>query len=123
MLSCVCRVVVSITELLCFGSQFAQMMSAIDSVTRLGDFFKVLGTKISSKEAQTIGNFLGYFEKPHSDVKTALASYWATFGEKNWATFYSNIWSHWPLNNDTIVVWIIQLTLENLSFGNFVFSR
>ena len=91
MLSCVCRVVVSITELLCFGSQFAQMMSAIDSVTRLGDFFKVLG------------NFLGYFEKPHSDVKTALASYWATFGEKNWATFYSNVWSHWPLNNDTIV--------------------
>ena len=41
-----------------------------------------------------IGNFLGYFEKPHSYVKTALATFWATFGEKNWATFFSNIGSH-----------------------------
>ena len=39
-----------------------------------------------AKEAQMIGNFLGYFEKPHSYVKTALATFWATFG-KNWATF------------------------------------
>ena len=50
MLSCVCRVVVSITELLCFGSQFAQMMSAIDSVTRLGDFFKGLGEQFYYKK-------------------------------------------------------------------------
>ena len=40
-----------------------------------------------------IGNCLGYFEKPHSYVKTSLASLGATFG-KNWATFYSDIWSH-----------------------------
>ena len=33
-----------------------------------------------------IGNFLGYFETPHPYVKTALATFWATFG-KNWATF------------------------------------
>ena len=46
-----------------------------------------------AKEAQMIGNFLGYFEKPHSYVKTTLATFWATFG-KNWATFFSNIWSH-----------------------------
>ena len=25
-----------------------------------------------------------------------MATFWATFG-KNWATFYSNIWSHWSL--------------------------
>ena len=35
---------------------------------------KVLCKKISCKKAQIIGNFLGYFEKPHSYVKTALAS-------------------------------------------------
>ena len=40
-----------------------------------------------------IGNFLGYFEKSHSYIKTALAIFWVTFG-KNWVTFYSNIWSH-----------------------------
>ena len=28
-----------------------------------------------------IGNFLGYFEKHHSCVKTALATFWATFGK------------------------------------------
>ena len=28
-----------------------------------------------------IGNFLGFFEKPHSYAKTALATFWATFGK------------------------------------------
>ena len=46
----------------------------ITSVTRLGDFWKFFTTKFLAKEAQIIGNFLGYFEKPHSYVKTALAS-------------------------------------------------
>ena len=27
------------------------------------------------------GNFLGYFEKPHSNVQNALATCWATFGK------------------------------------------
>ena len=36
--------------------------SAIDSVARLGDFLKFLMTNFTSKEAQTFGNFLGYFE-------------------------------------------------------------
>ena len=38
-------------------------------------------------------NFLGYFEKPHFYVKTAVATYWVTFGN-SWATCFSNIWSH-----------------------------
>ena len=33
-----------------------------------------------------MANFLGYFEKPHSYDKTALATFWATFGT-SWATF------------------------------------
>ena len=63
-------------------------------MTRLGDFWKFLATKFLAKEAQIICNFLGYFEIPHSHVKTALATFWATFGKFR-ATFYSNIWSHW----------------------------
>ena len=54
----------------------------ICSVTRLGDFLKFLATKFQVKEAQMIGNFFGYFEKPHSYLKTALATFWATFGKK-----------------------------------------
>jgi len=36
-----------------------------------------------------MGNFTGYFENPHSYLKTAVA----TFGQF-WATFYFKIWSH-----------------------------
>ena len=60
---------------------------------QIGRFLKFLATKFQSKEAQIIGNLLGYFEKPHSYVKTALATFWATVG-KNLATFISNIWLH-----------------------------
>ena len=55
-------------------------------MTRVGDFLKFLATKFLAKEAQMIGTFLGYFEKPHFYVQTALATFCATFG-KNWATF------------------------------------
>ena len=41
-----------------------------------------------------IGNSMGFFEKPYSYVKTALATFWSTLG-KTRATFYTNIWSHW----------------------------
>ena len=39
---------------------------------------KVLGVKISTKRAKMIGNFWGIFEKPHSQVKTAVATFGAT---------------------------------------------
>ena len=32
---------------------------------QIGRFLKLLATKFLSKEAQIIGNFLGYFEIPH----------------------------------------------------------
>ena len=51
-------------------------------------------TKFLTNLAQIIGNFLCYFEKPHSYVKTGVATSWVTLGNI-WATFYSNIWSHW----------------------------
>ena len=49
-------------------------------MTRLGDYLKFLATKFIGKEAQMIRTVLGYFEKPHSHVKTALA------------TFLGNLW-------------------------------
>ena len=49
------------------------------SVTRLDDFLKFLVTKFPTKVTQIISNFLGYFEKPHSYVKTALATSWVTW--------------------------------------------
>ena len=40
-----------------------------------------------------IGNFFGNLKKPYFHVKTAVATFWTTFGNI-WAAFYSNIWLH-----------------------------
>ena len=69
-----------------------QNKSHSSSVTRLGEFWK-FWVIFLTKVAQIIGNVLGYFVKPHSYVKTVVATFWATFGNI-WATFYSNNWSH-----------------------------
>ena len=58
------------------------------SVTRLGYFWKVFGTKFPSNVAQVFGDFWSYLE-----WHKFLSKNWATFGT-SWATFYSNIWSH-----------------------------
>ena len=50
--------------------------------------------KISNKSTPNDFQFLDNVEKPHSNVKTAVDTFWATFGNIS-ATFYSNIWSHW----------------------------
>ena len=57
-------------------------------MTRLGNFFKVLGKKILSKVAQIFGDVLGYFENDHYFYKTLL---WILCGQGlgvNSATFY-----------------------------------
>ena len=50
------------------------------SVTRLGDLLIISETKKSAKVAQMIGNFLGYFEKPHSYVSIAASYFWGKLG-------------------------------------------
>ena len=50
------------------------------SVTRLGDLLIIRETKKSAKVAQMIGNFLGYFEKPHSYVSIAASYFWGKLG-------------------------------------------
>ena len=49
------------------------------SETRLGDFWKFLATKFLVKISEIISYFLGYFEKPYSYVKSAVATSWVTF--------------------------------------------
>ena len=56
------------------------------------------GRQKITKVAQMSGNFLGYFEKLHSYESSAASTFWATF--------YSNILSHWSNVN----IWR-QLTL------------
>ena len=38
-------------------------------------------TKFLANVAKIVCAFLGYFEKPHSYVKTAVATSWVTFGK------------------------------------------
>ena len=55
-------------------------------MTRLGDLLKFLVTNSLSKVAQILGDFLGYFEKDHFLLNTALDPFGARF-RKNSATF------------------------------------
>ena len=64
------------------------------SVTRLGDFWKFVGTKFLAKVAKKFATILGLLWKMAFLYKTDVDTFWASFGE-NWTTFYSNIWSHW----------------------------
>ena len=67
-----------------------RLASRTISVTRLGDLGKFLGKFYKQKLYKC---FLGYYEKWHF-WKTAMNTFWATLRE-NWATLYSNNWSHW----------------------------
>ena len=61
---------------------------------QIGRFLIVIGDKISIKSSSNYWHLFGYFEKPHSFVKTYAATSRVAFGNI-WATFYSIIWSHW----------------------------
>ena len=54
----------------------------------MGDFLKFSVTNSRTDVAQIFGHLLGYFEKLCSQLKTYLASFWATF--------YYNMWSYCP---------------------------
>ena len=66
----------------------------ITSVTRLSDYWKLLASIFFTKVAEIFGNFLGYCEK-HYFVSRNCCGYLLAIVWKMWATFYSNIWSHW----------------------------
>ena len=67
----------------------------VTSVTRLGYFVKFLATNFLAKVSQIFGHCWGYIENIPFEVITGMANFWATL-DKHWATFYSNIWSHYP---------------------------
>ena len=80
------------------------------SVTRL-DVFYCSSQQNFEKVAQLIGFFFCYFEKSHFYTKTALGTFRATFGY-NWATFHSNIWSHWtPAAFPNTWLWLFTFIL------------
>ena len=58
---------------------------------QIGRFLKFLATEFLAKVAQIFSNNFGLLWK--MDLFTV---FWATFVD-NWATFCSNIWSHWTL--------------------------
>ena len=56
---------------------------AYQQCDQIGRFKKNLFAKFLSKISQKIGNFLGYFVKPHPNVIAVVATFWAlldTFG-------------------------------------------
>ena len=64
------------------------------SVTRLGDLESSWWTKFLAKVAQIFSKIFMLLWKEHFLYYPHLDTFWAVFG-KNWANFYSTIWSHW----------------------------
>ena len=53
-----------------------------DQCDQIGQFLKILGSKIYCKKGQMIGTVLGHFEKPHYYVNTALPTSLGNFWKK-----------------------------------------
>ena len=66
------------------------------SVTRLGEFESSLCETLLQKNTKYLESFWALLKRVTFKVKTAVATFWASFGEI-WANFYSNIWLHWCL--------------------------
>ena len=67
---------------------------------QIGPFLKVLCHNLLVKMAQILRDFWAVF-KDKTLVKTVVASEFLINFWKIWATFYSNIWSHWPQIRET----------------------
>ena len=63
------------------------------SVTRLGSFESFWATIFITKVAQIFGKLFGHFESIILKVKNHVVYIFGIFW-RNWATFYSTIWSH-----------------------------
>ena len=62
-------------------------VSVPGSVTRLGDFWTFFGSKFPIESSSNVWCLFRLFENIPFEVKTAVATFRATFG-KLWATFY-----------------------------------
>ena len=58
----------------------------VNSVTRVGYFWKILATNFLAKVSQIFGDFLGYLENTAFEEITVMATFWATL-QKNLALF------------------------------------
>ena len=61
-------------------------------------FFKGLINKYPTRVAQIFAKFVDSLEKHPYLILNYFGYFYGNFGE-NWATFYSNIWSHWLTPN------------------------
>ena len=56
----------------------------VNSVTRVGYFWKILATNFLAKVSQIFGDFLGYLENTAFEEITVMATFWATLQKKTW---------------------------------------
>ena len=62
---------------ICLSTFGSTLKLSATSVTRLGDYWKFLGTFCRPRVAQIFGDtLLGYFEKANFSVKSTVATFW-----------------------------------------------
>ena len=82
-------------------------------------FSNVFGCKLSYKTSPNVWWLLGYFGKQHFKVKTAVASFWANFGNIL-GTFYFNIWSHVEYSSRKKQRWISSTNFRTDKLGTLL---
>ena len=90
---CFCVVIETYFTFYAF-KRLIRVLEAVYSVTRLGVFWNFFSADFLTKVAQIFDDFLGYDEKHHFLIKSCFGSFLGN-GFKIWASFSSNIWSHW----------------------------
>ena len=80
-------------------------------MTRLGYFSEALAIDFHSIVAQIFGNVLDYIEIVTLGVLTAVATYWATFGNI-WATFFQHLVALTTTKNKNLFTIICKLEVK-----------
>ena len=85
-----------------------------------GDCLKFfLVTTSLTKVTQILGDFLGYFDNITLLVKTALASFGATFGAtfENFGYFLLQLWSHWIMDIELVDL-VVTIHSQSYKIGS-----
>ena len=67
---------------------------SLTSVTRLGFFESSRWQIFLQSRPNMWQHFESFFQNCHLKSKNCFGHFWVIF-DKNWATFYCKIWSHW----------------------------
>ena len=75
---------------MCPYEKYLERLDEVLIFKQRDQILKDISYKLSHNIGPSISQLFGNFKNDTNEVKTVVVNFW-----ENWATFYSNIWSHW----------------------------